>query len=84
MGYHMKTSPKMILRFVYEDGSSTDLEVGKFTSIKASPNSKVKFHVDCLPDGKHLVIADESLLKVDDKREIVSRLKRIDVVRSGD
>ena len=63
----MKEQDRMWLRFVYADGSTTDIEVGKFTSIKASPGSKVKFHVNCLPDGKHLVIADESVLQVDDK-----------------
>jgi hypothetical protein len=72
----------MWLRFVYEDGSEKDLEVGKFTSIKANPAGKVRLHIDQLPDGKHLVIADESILKVDGKRQIVSKLRRIEVVRS--
>jgi len=88
----MKDQPRMWLRFVYDDGSATDLEVGRFTTVKAGTCRKVRFHVDLLPDGKHLVLADESVLRVDDKRDITSKLKRditsklrrIEVLRSSE
>ena len=76
--------PRMWLRFVYDDGSTSDLEIEKFASIKSSPKNKVKFHVDAGKDGKHLLIVDESVLKVDAHREIVSKITRIDVLRSSD
>ena len=80
----MKDQPRMWLRFVYDDGSATDLEVGRFTTVKAGTCRKVRFHVDMLPDGKHLVLADESVLRVDDKRDITSKLRRIEVLRSSE
>jgi len=75
---------RMWLQFVYDDGSTTAVEVGKFTTLKAGAQQKVRFHLDLLPDGKHLVIADESLLRVDDERRITSKLRRIEVLRSSE
>ena len=80
----MKEQPRMWLQFVYDGWSTTDLEVSKFTSVKAGVSSKVRLHVDFLPDSKHLIIADESLLRVDGKRQITSKLKRIEILRSSE
>ena len=53
--------PRQTWRFVYDDGSTKEFEIGKFTVLHMK-TKQVLMHMDRLPDGKHLLIAAEEVL----------------------
>jgi hypothetical protein len=72
-----KKQPKRWFKFVYDDGSETELEVSKCTVVHMEPQ-KVLFHFDRIGDGQHLLIANETMLPEGKK------LDRIEVKREED
>ena len=65
---------KQFWKFVYDDGTEKEIEIGKVTVCKMD-TWKVLMHLDRLPDGKHLVIYMQEVMP-DGKK-----LERIDVRR---
>lgn len=76
-----KPSVQLALRF--SDGSSIPLTISKFTTLRKGV-PKVLIHLDRLEDGSCLLIVNEELLPVNNKRELTAKLIRIDVVRNSD
>jgi len=71
------------LKFVYDDGSEFSLEIAKFSTLRKDVK-QVMMHVDQLPDGKVLLIMNESIMPVGEDRKLKGNLKRIDVIRSSE
>jgi len=71
---------KMVLKFVYDDGSEFYLPVSKFTTLRKDV-PQVMFHIDQLKDGSHLVIINEAIMPIDENRKLKGKLKNIEVVR---
>lgn len=68
---------KVFLEFKYLDGTCSRLELGKVTVLKKKTD-KVVFHLDRLPDGKHLLICSEEMLPDNQK------LDSINFIREGE
>jgi hypothetical protein len=74
---------KKWLRFVYDDGTVFPLEISTFTTLRKDVK-QVMFHIDRLKDGKHLLIMNESIMPMDEARNMKAKLDRIEVVRESD
>jgi len=55
-----------LLRFICTDGTSIDIPIKRFTTIKKIPG-KVLFHFDEYPDEDNLLIVSEKVLPRDKK-----------------
>lgn len=62
------------LRFEFDDGSHVDFEIGRATILKKETD-KVLFHLDRLPDGKHLMICSQEACPDDKKIENIRMIR---------
>ena len=70
----MKNKPKAFLKFNYTDNTSTTIELSKVTVLNM-PLKQVAFHLDKLPDGKYLMLANIEILPDDKKLDNITVIR---------